>query len=157
MGKERRVIAPYFMPEIPMEPACPPGMTVDDVLKQTLSLLIGLRGDELRVLKVDHLDRLLTCPSGDEANRVTQTRGLAAALPVTVVLQADTVAWSVWTVAGGIEVDPQDAGGVSLGAFTIPFQVVFSGHIPCAQVVLTADVWSPAPASHWLLIEWRRA
>lgn len=153
---KRRITAPYFLPEIPTEPRWPKGLTIEDVVKQTIALIVGLRGQELRVLKVDFGDRLLVCPSGDEANRVTQNRYLAAALPATVVFQPDTVAWAVVTTAGGVEVDPQDALGASYGAFTIQTQGVWEMHIPCAQVVLTASVWTAAACSHVAIIEWRR-
>lgn len=157
MAKERRITAPYHLSEIPTEPPFPAGLNIEDLVQQTLALLVAVKGQEMRLLKVDHRDRLLTCPSGDEANRATQTRGLAAALPATIVFQADTIAWAIVLTAGGIEVDMQDALGVSYGAFTIQNAGVWEMHIPCAQVVLTASVWTAAAASHWAIIEWRRA
>jgi len=157
VSEDRLVTSPLPLPEIVTNPKTPKRLTLVDQLLQTLSLLTGMRGQQRRLLKVDHADRLKTCPSGDEANRVTQTRGLAAALPATIVLQPDTIAWSVVLTAGGVEVDPQDAAGVSYGPFTIQNAGVWAVHIPCAQVVLTASIWTAAAASHWALIEWRRA
>jgi len=152
----RHVTSPLEMPELVTNPRAPNPMVLSDDLDQVIAMLTGMRYGRRRLLKVDHADRLLVCPSGQDANRVTQTRGLAAALPATIVFQPDTVAWAIDLTAGGIEVDLQDAAGVSYGAFTIQREGTWEMHHPCAQVVLTASAWTAAAASHWAVIEWRR-
>lgn len=156
MTESRDVGTPLPIPELDVNPPTPKRMVLVNTLDQVIAMLTGMRYGERRLLKVEHADRLMVCPSGQEANRVTQTRLLAAALPATVTFQGDTIAWAVATTAGGVEVDPQDVLGVSYGAFTIQTQGVWEMHIPCGQVVLTASVWTAAAATHVAIIEWRR-
>lgn len=157
MTEERLVRSPLFMPEILTNPPTPKRLPLVDRLLQSVSMLVGMRGQHRRLLKVDDQDRLLTCPSGDEANRITQTRYLAAGLPAIVTLAADTVSWAVATTGGGVELDLQDVGHVSYGAFTIQTQGVWEMHHLCDHIHLTASVWTAAACTHVAIIEWRRA
>ncbi len=154
---ERSIRNPLPLPEIVCNPALPSSLNLVDQLLQSVSLLTAMRGLERRLLKVDHGDRLKVCQSGQEANRVTQTRFLAIALPATVVLQPDTVAWAIATTGGGVEVDPQDAAAASYGAFTIQNTGVWEMHIPCNRVELLTSAWTAAACTHVAIIEWRLA
>lgn len=127
MGKERRILNPYFLPEITTLPPSPKGLTIDDVVKQTLALMIGLRNDELRILKVDELDRLLVTTLGQEATHVQMRHFVntppwvgppyvppARTISLNVYHDVGWVEWEVychgvpgdhgpwWTFAGGI-------------------------------------------------------
>ena len=154
---ERNILGRFDLDELPTNPARPKSLKLVDQVGQSISTLVGMFYNRRRFLKVDPADRLLVCEKGQEANRATQTRVLAAGLPITVILQPDTITWALAVVGGGVEVDMQNALGASLGAFTIPQAGTWVMHHLPYQVVLTASIWTPTAATHICLIEWRRA